>query len=168
MDALCPAGETDMMASLLQEGGSDCAAEDEASRWLHAMAGFCEELQEFLAAVPADASLASCTAMDGDTARQYPRLAHACSHLAQQQYMHSIDYATHAKQIEAVYKMGVQACRMLNAHPALGVFQGIPETRVELFFDRQLNACMALGVEHGLSMQNARLQQLLDREDDTK
>lgn len=28
--------------------------------------------------------------------------------------------------------------------------QGIPETRVELFFERPLNMCMALGVEHSL------------------
>lgn len=158
-----------MMASLVheQQGEGDSCAEQAAAKssdkdaaqtrqWLHSMARFCEELQEFLAAVPPTASLASYATMDGEAARQYPHLAQACS---QERYMYGIDYARHAKEIEAVYCMGVQACRMLNKHPALGVFQGIPETRIEIFFERPLNMCMALGVEHGLSMHNRTRQQ---------
>ena len=53
--------------------------------------------------------------------------------------------------IKIVHGLGAETCSMVNRHPSLGVFQGIPQTKVELFFERPLNMCMALGVEHSLS-----------------
>ena len=51
-----------------------------------------------------------------------------------------------------MHGLGMQTCGLVNQHPAFGIFQGIPETRVELFFERSLNMCMALGVEHRLEL----------------
>ena len=141
--------------------------------WLHKMTLFCQELHEFLAAVPSDASISCYASMDGATASRYPHMAEACD-VARTQYMPGIDYSCFSELVEDVYNMGVRACCMLNQHPALGVFQvatflfafahtllqrdiecvvekqGIPDTRVDLFFERPLNMCMALGAEHGL------------------
>ena len=145
--------------------------------WLHKMTLFCQELHEFLAAVPPDVSIACYASMDEATASRYPHMAEACD-VARTQYMPGIDYSCFSEQVEDVYNMGVRACCLLNQHPALGVFQvvartlescrlpdllhsigdvecviekqGIPDTRVDLFFERPLNMCMALGAEHGL------------------
>lgn len=149
--------------------------------WLHKMTMFCQELHEFLAAVPPDANIACYASMDEATARRYPHMAEACD-VARTQYMPGIDFSCFSEQVEDVYNMGVHACCLLNQHPALGVFQvvpslldcahastnthcytksigdvecvvekqGIPDTRVDLFFERPLNMCMALGAEHGL------------------
>lgn len=130
-------------------GGSSTGGDDTSS-WLHRMSLFCGELQEFLATVPSNASLQSCAAMDEATSAKYPRMAEACD-AGMTQYMPGINYAAYRDEVQAVYSLGVQTCCMLNAHPALGVFQGIPETKVELFFERPLNMCMALGAEHGLT-----------------
>jgi hypothetical protein len=63
--------------------------------------------------------------------------------------------------VEAVHCLGVETCSMVNNHPVFGIFQGIPETRVELFFERPLNMCMALGVEHSLQGRNKKVARTL-------
>lgn len=118
-------------------------------RWLNKMALFCAELQEFLADVPPDAKLASYAAISEHMAARYPHLAEACD-ASKTQYMPGIDSKECMEDLEAVYALGVQTLSMLNETPVLGVFQGMPDTRVELFFERPLNMCMALGAEHGL------------------
>jgi hypothetical protein len=64
--------------------------------------------------------------------------------------------------LELVHGLGMQTCTLVNSHPAFGIFQGFPDTRVELFFEKQLNMCLALGVEHGLHINECRrrVQQL--------
>lgn len=120
--------------------------------WLSSMASFCAELQAYLPSIPEDATLQDYARMQEEVAQKYPRMAEACSRL-DTEYMQGID-ASLRSEVEEVYCMGADTCRMVNRHPVLGVFQGIPETRVELFFERALNMCMALGAEHGLSSFN--------------
>ena len=125
--------------------------------WLCKMALFCHELQEFIAAVPADAKLQDYaldawknSSLDGGG---YSNLVEACNP-EKTSYMSGISCSSHRHILQTVHNMGVHTCNMINRHPVFGVFQANPETRVELFFERPLNMCMALGVEHSLQNNN--------------
>jgi len=128
--------------------------DEEEEIWLNNMRLFCTELQSFLAAeVPDDANLQDYAAGSSHVRLlldkqkdKYPTLHKEEFAESKTDYMYGI---VGCKQdVKEVHRLGMQACNMVNKHHAFGVFQGDPETRVELFFERQLNICMALGVEH--------------------
>jgi hypothetical protein len=124
-----------------------------ATTWLQRMSLFCTELQSFVTnEVPHDARLQDYAEgarhlqlLLETKQQQYPALFKE-SKFKDCCYMQGITGLD--AEIKHVHQLGVQTCNLINNHPAFGVFQGNPETRVQPFFERQLNMCMALGVEH--------------------
>ena len=125
-----------------------------ADAWLQDMIRFCTELQSFLSTeVPEDANIrdyaSGASALHNileDNKDRYPTLYNEEFSMQKSNYMQGITGNESATR--RVHKLGMQTCNLVNKHPVFGVFQADPETRVQPFFEKQLNICMALGVEH--------------------